>query len=342
MFFTNPVLLLAALGSGATQFVTYGLGNFVSLFLMREKGMTLDEVAVWYALVVAIGMGGGILVSGPLIDRFIRRSRAFYALLPAASLTLAVPFYLGFVWSPGWQLALVFLLGPMLLNYFYLSAAVALVQEEVRPDQRVMSGALLLLIMNFIGLGLGPTYVGAASDYFHAQPPRTFAAVRPVHADPGLWRRHPHLPRPRARAPPRVRIPSRSRSVTPVRLLIAAALATLATPSVAAPEPIVAAPAGTVRGTREGDIAVFKGIPFAAPPVGALRWKPPVAAPRWAGVRDATAFGPACVQPDVKTPNLYSWDAPLPQSEDCLSLNVWAPADARARRRCSSGSTAAR
>ena len=47
----------------------------------------------------------------------------------------------------------------------------ALVQEEVRPDQRVMSGALLLLVMNFIGLGLGPTYVGAASDFFRASHP---------------------------------------------------------------------------------------------------------------------------------------------------------------------------
>ena len=56
----------------------------------------------------------------------------------------------------------------MALNYFYLSSSVALVQEEVRPDQRVMSGALLLLVMNFIGLGLGPTFVGAASDWFKA------------------------------------------------------------------------------------------------------------------------------------------------------------------------------
>jgi hypothetical protein len=56
-----------------------------------------------------------------------------------------------------------------MLNYFYLSSSVALVQEEVRPDQRVMSGALLLLVMNFIGLGLGPTYVGAASDWFAAR-----------------------------------------------------------------------------------------------------------------------------------------------------------------------------
>jgi putative OPT family oligopeptide transporter len=66
------------------------------------------------------------------------------------------------------QLSLVFLTGVMALNYFYLSSSIALVQEEVRPNQRVMAGALLLLIMNFIGLGLGPTYVGAASDYFKA------------------------------------------------------------------------------------------------------------------------------------------------------------------------------
>jgi hypothetical protein len=57
----------------------------------------------------------------------------------------------------------------MFLNYFYLSSSVALVQQEVRPDQRVLSGALLLLVMNFIGLGLGPTYVGAASDWFFAR-----------------------------------------------------------------------------------------------------------------------------------------------------------------------------
>ncbi|MCL6683176.1 spinster family MFS transporter [Sphingomonas alba] len=168
-FFRNPVLLLASLGSGATQFVTYGLGNFAVLFLMREKGMTLNDVAIWYALVVAMGMSGGMLVSGRIIDRFTRQSRAAYAVAPAISLAAAMPFYLLFVWAPDWRLALVFLTVAMFLNYFYLSSSIALVQEEVRPEERVLSGALLLLVMNFIGLGLGPTYVGAASDYFAAQ-----------------------------------------------------------------------------------------------------------------------------------------------------------------------------
>jgi MFS family permease len=171
MFFSTPSLLLAALGSGATQIVTYGSGNFTTLFLMREKGMNLHEVALYYALVVGIGMSAGIFVSGRVIDRFTRHSKQAYALIPAISLVLAAPFYVGFVWAPSWPLALIFLCGPMFLNYFYLSSSVTLVQEEVRPDQRVMSGALLLLVMNLIGLGLGPTFVGAASDYFRASHP---------------------------------------------------------------------------------------------------------------------------------------------------------------------------
>ena len=167
-FFRRRTLVLAALGSGATQMITYGMGNFTTLFLMREKGMTLREVAVWYALAAGFGIGSGMLVSGRVIDRTIRRTRAAYGAVPALSLVCALPLYLAFLWAPTWRLALIFLTGAMMLNYFYLAASVALVQEEVRPDQRVMSGALLLLVMNFIGLGLGPTWVGAASDWFKA------------------------------------------------------------------------------------------------------------------------------------------------------------------------------
>jgi predicted MFS family arabinose efflux permease len=171
MFFSRRSLVLAALGSGVTQIITYGAGGFTTLFLMREKGMTLHEVAIWSALVTGIGMSAGIFVSGRVIDRFTRRWKQAYALIPAASLALAIPFFVGFIWAPTWQLALVFLIGPFFLNFFYLSSSVTLVQEDVRPDQRVMSGALLLLVMNLMGMGIGPTFVGAASDYFHANHP---------------------------------------------------------------------------------------------------------------------------------------------------------------------------
>lgn len=171
MYFSKPALVLAAAASGVTQIVTYGTGNFFTLFLMREKGMTLEEVALYCALVVGIGMGAGIFVSGRVIDRFTPRAKQAYALIPAISLALAVPFFVGFIWAPTWQLALIFLIGPFFFNFFYLSSSVTLVQEDVRPDQRVMSGALLLLIMNLTGMGLGPTLVGMISDYFHASHP---------------------------------------------------------------------------------------------------------------------------------------------------------------------------
>jgi len=79
-------------------------------------------------------------------------------------------------------------------------------------------------------------------------------------------------------------------------------------------------------GTR---IAAWKGIPYARPPLGDLRWRPPLPASRWAGVRDARAFGSACVQPPQSPTGLYSGGMALPVSEDCLTLNVWAPVRAR-------------
>ena len=171
MFVSRPSLMLAALASGANQFITYGLTNFAVLFLMREKGMKLHEVAVYYSLVVLVGMSGSMLASGRIIDQAVRRSKGAYGLVPALSLCMALPFYLAFVWVPAWRIALLFLTCTHFLNYFYLTSVVTLVQEEVRPDQRVMSGALLLLIMNLLGLGLGPTFVGAMSDLFRANHP---------------------------------------------------------------------------------------------------------------------------------------------------------------------------
>lgn len=171
-FFSRRSLVIAALAGGITQIITAGVGAFAILFMMREKGMTLGQVAVWYALMVLIVMGAGLFVAGRSVDKFTRRSKRAYGLVPAVSLALSLPFYIAFVGSPTWPMALVFLAGCMFLNFFYLPSVITFVQQEVRPDQRALSGALMLAIMNLIGIGLGPTFIGAASDYFHATNPQ--------------------------------------------------------------------------------------------------------------------------------------------------------------------------
>ena len=91
----------------------------------------------------------------------------------------------------------------------------------------------------------------------------------------------------------------------------------------AAGAPTVALPAGIVQGARDGGLDIFKGIPFAASPVGALRWREPAPVVGWQGVRIATACGNACIQ--MPGASADTGGDPGPLSEDCLYLNVWTP-----------------
>jgi para-nitrobenzyl esterase len=96
---------------------------------------------------------------------------------------------------------------------------------------------------------------------------------------------------------------------------------TVATGAIACVKTDVVTHSGCVRG-EPGPVEVFRGIPYAAPPVGALRWKPPQPAASWKDVRSATAFGKACPQLDD------TLGGKLDTDEDCLTLNVWTPSRA--------------
>jgi para-nitrobenzyl esterase len=86
---------------------------------------------------------------------------------------------------------------------------------------------------------------------------------------------------------------------------------------------------GPIRGTESGGASVWKGVPYAAPPVGADRFRPPRPPEPWSTVRDALDYGPSCPQPSARPPG---W-APEPSlSEDCLYLNVWSPSADGAKR----------
>src|SRR4051812_35228193 len=95
-----------------------------------------------------------------------------------------------------------------------------------------------------------------------------------------------------------------------------------------AASPEVRTAQGRIVGESVDGLRIYRGIPYAAPPVGALRWRDPQPAASWNGVRDAAHFGPRCMQaagnPGANARSAVA--AELPISEDCLYLNVWTPA----------------
>lgn len=164
LFFANRTLALTALSSGLSAFVGYALLNWSPSFLIRVRHMDRADLAVYYSLIVGVTGVIGTFGSGWLVDRLSRLNPRAYALVPMASFVLSLPFFLLFVWAPTWQLALVFFAMPALLGTMYLAPAITVVQNAVPPAQRGASSALLLFVLNLIGLGGGPVFVGRISD----------------------------------------------------------------------------------------------------------------------------------------------------------------------------------
>ncbi len=163
-FLTNRTLLLTAISAGLSAFVGYAMLNWNAAMLIRVKGMTLKEVSAYYALVVGLTGLIGTFASGWMADKLSVLDRRWYSRIPAIAFTVSLPALAGLVWAPTWPIALLFLAVPALLNNMYLAPALAVVQNAVPPGQRTMAGAILLFILNLIGLGGGPLYLGRISD----------------------------------------------------------------------------------------------------------------------------------------------------------------------------------
>ena len=118
----------------------------------------------------------------------------------------------------------------------------------------------------------------------------------------------------------------------PRRILLGLTVVLAAVPALAAGSaPVVGIDSGRLSGVHDAKTGLdeFKGIPYAAPPVGPLRWKPPQPAAVWMGVRPAGRFGPRCMQRPVFSDMVFRSDG---MSEDCLYLNVWTPAHGQGRK----------
>ena len=184
-FVRDRTLMLTAIAAGLSSFVGYALLAWNPSFLERVKGMSLAEVAGTYSILLGITGIIGTLVAGRLVDRLGERDMRWYAWLPALAFLLELPAFVGFLWVPGRALSLVFLTLLALLGNAYLAPALALIQNAAPPSQRSVAGASLLFLLNLIGLGGGPLFVGRVSDIAHARGATqplliAFAALIPV------------------------------------------------------------------------------------------------------------------------------------------------------------------
>ncbi len=153
-----------ALGAALHAFYGYGAGAFNPAFFVRSHGLSIGEIGTWLA---AIGFTGGVLgtyLGGYLSDRIADRDVRWYMWLPALSTALYVPFvFLLYLWPTPYG-ALALALPGSLLGSMYLGPTFAMTQTLVRPEMRAVASAILLFIINLIGLGFGPQGVGFLSD----------------------------------------------------------------------------------------------------------------------------------------------------------------------------------
>jgi predicted MFS family arabinose efflux permease len=145
-------------------FAGYGTGAFTPIFLGRVHQLSLAEIGTWLGAIGLVAGGLGTFLGGALADRFGAADARGYLRVPALAALLSLPFtVLFYLWPDGHQ-ALAFNAGASLLGIMYLGPTFAVTQSLVRPDARALAAAILLFVINAVGLGLGPLFVGALSD----------------------------------------------------------------------------------------------------------------------------------------------------------------------------------
>ncbi len=161
-----------AFGGALISFVGYGSAQFLGSHLVRnyEIGATLQEeianAAYTLGLVAGVSTAIGTFLGGFLSDRLQPRHPHVNSWLPAMGVFIAVPIYAISFFQPAFNVALATLLIAPIFHYQYLGPMFAVTQSVAEPRMRATATAFLLFVVNLIGYGLGPPFVGAANDWF--------------------------------------------------------------------------------------------------------------------------------------------------------------------------------
>ncbi|MEQ8860238.1 MAG: MFS transporter [Pseudomonadales bacterium] len=158
-----------AFGGALTAFVGYSVVSWVPAFLIRSHGMGTGEVGTYLGLILGIPGGIGIAYGGYLADYFGARDARWFLWIVAVALIAGLPFGIGVYLVASPYLALALLVLPVALGNFYQATTFAQTQGLVTLRMRSVAAAVLLFILNIIGLGLGPSVTGFLSDQLRPQ-----------------------------------------------------------------------------------------------------------------------------------------------------------------------------
>lgn len=160
----KPAFIHLALASGLCAFVGYGIGAWLPPFFQRSYGMGELQAGLVFGLMGGITGIIGTYLGGWLGDRFGAKNPKAFLLIPAVALIASLPLHILALLSGNWMMSIALLIIPSLLNNLWIAPAFAVTQSLAPAPMRAVAAALLLFVMNLIGLGLGPMALGYVSD----------------------------------------------------------------------------------------------------------------------------------------------------------------------------------
>lgn len=178
MLASKPTYVLIVLATTLQAFAAYGQGPFIASFFLRVHGPELKSLAAPFglnplgflgvALGLATGISGaiGVWVGGQLADRAMLRDVRMLPVIPAVATVLSIPFLVWALLAPNTMTALLVLIVPMFLNSLWYGPVHTTQQSCVPPHMRATATAVMLFVLNLMGLGLGPLTIGLLSDFY--------------------------------------------------------------------------------------------------------------------------------------------------------------------------------
>ncbi|UVJ45725.1 MFS transporter [Pseudomonas sp. LS1212] len=158
-----------SLGAGLGGFAVYGINLFIPVYMIRAFDMSYTKAGLMFAIISGgAGMIGGAL-GGVISDWAGRRGEKWYGWVPALSFLAAAPCYVVGFLQESWQLSVVWIAIGCMFVMFHQPPTFAVTQNLAEPRMRASASAILLFVLNLIGMGLGPLFIGLASDLYAAR-----------------------------------------------------------------------------------------------------------------------------------------------------------------------------